>query len=206
MDQKLLISQYLKVPFRVLLSSFVLTCIATSPLRADTQKPSLPDPIKFVNKFDVVWNVVRAVLDEMGYATELEDKKAGRITTKPYEFITGSLTSSEVDKVAVKRDTPTGTWLKARYTVEALLEIVSPTETMVTVRTKMDALNREMDGSEKWIPIESLGTFEKRILGKISMKLLGNEMQFNNKKGFWDKSPQPVDSRRPTPLPPPPPH
>ncbi len=205
MGPKLLISQHLKVPFKVLLLSSVLTCMAAPTLRADTQKPSLPDPVKFVNKFDIVWNVVRAVLDDMGYAIELEDKKAGRITTKPYEFITGSLTSSEVDKVAVKRDTPTGTWLKARYTVEALLEIVTPTETMVTIRTKMEALNRDMDGTEKWIPIESLGTFEKRILGKISLKLLGNEMQFNNKKGFWNKSPQPVDSRRPTPLPPPPP-
>ncbi len=205
MDLKLLIFQYFKVPCRVLLSSLVLAIIAIPSLRAETQKPSLPDPAKFVNKFDIVWNVVRSVLDDMGYATELEDKKAGRITTRPYEFITGSLTSSEVDKVAVKRDTITGSWLKARYTVEALLEIISPTETMVTIRTKMEALNRDMDGSEKWIPIDSLGTYEKRILGKISMKLLGNELQYNNKKGFWEKSPQPVDPRGARPLPTPPP-
>ena len=102
---------------------FVLTAAVAARAQGQPQKPSLPDPVKFVNKFDIVWNVVRAVFDDMGYATELEDKKAGRITTKPYEFITGSLTSSEVDKVAVKNDTITGSWLKARYTVEALLEM-----------------------------------------------------------------------------------
>jgi hypothetical protein len=197
MDPKLLISQYFKVPCAILFSCFALLCLAVSPLQAQTQKSSLPDPVKFVNKFDIVWNVVRAVIDEMGYATELEDKKAGRITTKPYEFITGSLTSSEVDKVAIKRDTITGSWLKARYTVEALLEIVTPTQTMVTIRTRMEALNREMDGSEKWLPVESIGTFEKRILGKVAMKLDGNDSSLNQKKRFWDQSPQPVDSRGP---------
>ncbi len=176
---------------------FVLTAAVAARAQGQPQKPSLPDPVKFVNKFDIVWNVVRAIFDDMGYATELEDKKAGRITTKPYEFITGSLTSSEVDKVAVKNDTITGSWLKARYTVEALLEIVTPTQTMLTIRTRMEALNRDLDGSEKWVPIESLGTVEKRILGKVSMKLLGNELNFDNKKGFWDKSPQPVKTNSP---------
>jgi hypothetical protein len=42
---------------------------------------------------------------------------------------------------------------------------------------------------------------EKRILGKISMKLLGNELDFGSKKGFWDKTPQPADPRRPNPYP-----
>ena len=197
-SNSLILQRFKRFPKRLVLLLAFFPCLSL-PLRAQTQKPSLPDPVKFVNKFDIVWNVVRAVLDDMGYSTELEDKKAGRITTKPYEFITGALTSSEVDKVAIKRDTVTGAWLKARYTVEAMLEIVSPTETMVTIRTRMEALNRDLDGTEKWLPLESLGTFEKRILGKISMKLLGNEVQFNNKKGFWDRSPQPVDSRTPKP-------
>ncbi len=166
-------------------------------VNAQSQKPNLPDPIKFVNKFDTVANVVHAVLDDMGFKIELEDRKAGRITTRPYEFITGSLTSSEVDKVAVRNDTLTGSWLKAQYSVEAILEIVSPTETMVTIRTKVEALNRDVDGTEKWIPLESLGSFERRILGKISTKLLGNDAPVTERKGFWGKSPQPVDPRQP---------
>jgi hypothetical protein len=168
-----------------------------SPLNAEEQKPNLPDPVKFVNKSDKVANAVRAVLENMDLRIELEDRKGGRITTRPYEFITGSLTSSEVDKVAIKNDTLTGSWLKARYSVEVILEIVDPTQTMVTVRTKMEALNRDVDGTEKWIPLESLGTYERRILGKISALLLGNDAPLNEKKGFWNKKPQPVDPRQP---------
>ena len=174
------------------------------PLRAETQKPNLPDPVKFVNKVDIVANVVRAVLEDMNLQIELEDRKSGKIVTRPYEFITGSLTSSEVAKVAVKKDTITGSWLKARYAVEALFEIVSPTETMVTVRTKMEALNREVDGTEKWLPLDSLGVYERRVLSKISMKLLGNDTNIYDNKGFWGKTPQPVDSRPPGFRPPPP--
>ena len=189
---------------RLLLPLAVLLCLAV-PLRSQTQKPSLPDPIKFINKYDIVWNVVHwALTESMGLAIELEDKRGGRIVTKPYEFITGSLTASEVQKVAVRKDTASGTWLKARYSAEVLLEVITPTETLVTVRTKIEALDREMDGTEKWMPLDSLGVYEKNILGKVSMKLLGSEVQFDKKKGFWEKSPQPVDPRTPKPIPPPP--
>jgi hypothetical protein len=102
-----------------------------------------------------------------------------------------------VDKVAVRNDRVTGSWLKAQYSVEALLEIVSPTETMVTVRTKVEALNRDVDGTEKWVSLDSLGSLERRVLGRISNKLMmGMDAPQTEKKGFWDKSPQPVDSRR----------
>jgi hypothetical protein len=195
-----LISQRFKVAAPMLLALFSVS-LRSVPAQGD--KPSLPDPVKFINKFDIVWNVCRAMLDDMGYATELEDRKGGRIATKPYEFITGSLTATEMDKVAIKSDSITGSWLRARYTAEVLLEIVAPTQTLVTVRTRMEGLNREVDGSEKWIPVESRGVVEKRILGRISMKLMGYELNTEGKKGFWDKSPQPVDSRKPNPARPP---
>jgi hypothetical protein len=167
------------------------------PLSAQSQKPNLPDPVKFVNKSDTVANVVHGVFEDMGLKIEVEDRKGGRVTTRPFEFITGALTSSEVEKVAVKNDRVTGSWLKAQYSVEALIEIVSPTETMVTVHTKVEALNRDVDGTEKWVSLDSLGSLERRILGRISNKLMmGADAPQSDKKGFWDKSPQPVDSRR----------
>jgi len=152
-------------------------------------KPSLPDPINFMNKREIVMRATRAVLEDLGMKVELEDPSAGRLTTRPYEFVSGSLTSSEVDKVAVKADTVTGTWLRGRYSVEALFENPSPTQTMVTVRTRMEALNRDLEGKETWVPIQSLGSVEKRVLGKLSMKLLGTEPEFKEKKGFWDQKP-----------------
>jgi hypothetical protein len=192
------ITQHLRSLLRhsVLVSLFGLCGVLF--VHAQTQKPSLPDPVKFVNKFDIVANVVHAVLEDMGFKIETEDRKGGKITTRPYEFITGSLTSSEVDKVAAKNDTATGSWTKAQYSIEALLEIVSPTETMVTVRTKMEALNRDIDGTEKWIALDSLGSVERRILGRISTKLMmDTDAPQNDGKGFWKKRPQPVDPRQP---------
>jgi hypothetical protein len=167
-----------------------------APLQAQSQQPNLPDPIKFVNKFETVANVVRAVFNDMDLKIELDDRQGGRITTRPYEFITGSLTSSEVNKVAIKKDTLTGSWLKARYSVEAVLEIVSPAETLVTIHTKIEALNRDVDGTEKWVTLESLGAIERRILGKISLKLLGSDAPATERKGFWGQRPQPVDPRQ----------
>jgi hypothetical protein len=181
--------------FQCLVGCMALSLL-TSPAVAQ-EKPSLPDPVKFINKYEVVFNVVRwALKDKMGLAIELEDRKGGKIITRPEEFITGSLTATEVQKVAVKTDTLSGSWMKAHYVAEAILEPVSTTETLVTIRTRIEALNRDMDGTEKWMPLDSLGVFEKRILGNITMKLMGSEMQFDQKKGFWDRKPEPVDPRK----------
>lgn len=161
---------------------------------AQTQKPNLPDPVNFPNKFDLVMNAARAVLKE-SYDIELDDRKGGRMTTRPYEFISGSLTASELKKVAIIKNTNQGQLTKARYSVEALFEIISSAETLVTVRTDIEALNRNVDGTEKWLPIESRGVYERRILGKISEILMMGQAKPTEKGGFWGQSPQPVDTR-----------
>jgi len=195
---ELQITQYVRCLLRQLALAALFTLGLVSLANAQTQKPRLPDPIKFVNKFETVANVVHSVLETMGFKIEVEDRNGGRITTRPHEFITGSLTSSETEKVAVVENKGSGNWIKAQYSVEALLEIVSPTETMVTILTKVEALNRDIDGTEKWIPLDSLGTFERRILGKISTTLMmGDDSPQEGKKSFWDKSPQPVNPRTP---------
>ena len=169
----------------------------TAPLDAQQQqKPELPDPIKFMNTYDQVINVTRAVMEDMGFSIELDDRKGGRVATRPYEFITGSLTLSEMEKVAVCKDT-LGNWIKARYKTEAVVEIVSPKETMVTINADIEGLRRDVDGTEKWIPLDSLGSVERRVLGKISVKLLGMDTTSEPRKGFWGQKPQPVNPRQP---------
>ena len=160
------------------------------------QKPDLPDPIKFMNTYDQVLNTARAVMEEMGFSIERDDRKGGRITTRPYEFITGSLTAGEMEKVAVRKDTLSGNWTKARYKTETVVEIVSPTETMITVTADIEGLSHDVDGTEKWIPLDSLGAVERRILGRISVKLLGTDVPAESRKGFWSRKPQPVDPRQ----------
>ena len=174
-----------------LIMVFAACLLGASP--AQEEKADLPDPVKFRYKYDMVINAVRAVLKD-SYEIELEDSKAGIITTRPYEFISGSLTAGEVAKVAINKNQPTGNWLKARYSVEAEIELVSSTETLVTVRTKIEALNQDLDGTENWLPLESRGVYEKRILGRISGQIMGKEKK-PEREGFWGQRPQPVDSR-----------
>ena len=176
-------------------AALLLLCLA-APLGAQQQKPDLPDPIKFINTFDQVFNMSRAVMEDMGFSIELADRVGGRITTRPYEFITGSLTVSEMEKVAVNKDTQ-GNWIKARYKTEAVIEIVSQKETMITINADIEGLRRDADGAEKWIPLDSLGAVERRVLGRISVKLLGTDATSEPRKGFWGQKPQPVNPRQP---------
>ena len=178
----------LSVIVALLISGFSTTVFAQE------QKINLPDPVKFRSKFEMVANAVRSVLKE-SHNIELDDRNAGIITTRPYEFITGSLTASETSKVAVLQNRATGHWLKAQYSVEAIMEIVSPTETLVTIHTNIEALHRDINGTETWVPLESRGIYEKRILGKISGIIMGKN-EVKKREGFWGQSPQPVDPRR----------
>jgi len=182
--------------FRYAAAALFLLCLAVPLGAQQQQKPDLPDPIKFMNTYDQVLNMTRAVMEEMGFDIEREDRRGGRITTRPYEFITGSLTASEMEKVAVRKDI-LGSWVKARYKAEAVIEIVSPKETMVTINADIEGLSRDMDRTEKWIPLDSLGAVERRVLGRISVKLLGTDTPAEPRKGFWGQKPQPVEPRRP---------
>ena len=173
-------------------------CLALPLGAQQQQKPDLPDPIKFMNTYDQAMNMTRAVMEEMGFSIELDDRRGGRITTRPQEFITGSLTAGEMEKIAVRRDT-LGDWVRARYKAEAVIEIVSPRETMVTINTDIEGLSRDMDGTERWIRLDSLGVIERRILGRISVRLLGTDVQTEPRKGFWSQKPQPVNPRQPGP-------
>jgi len=196
MDQKFLQNRWFGEPSKSFVIMPLFFMLLAIPTAAQTSKPNLPNPVKFVCKIDIAWNVARSVLDDMGYILQLEDRQGGKLITKPLEIITGSLTYSETSKVAVIHETQTGNWQRSRASAEVLLEIISPTETLVTVRTQIEALVREMDATERWVQLESLGTIERKILGKISMKIMGTDVDQNEKKGFWDKNPEPVDSRR----------
>lgn len=173
--------------------AILLAVCLSGALTAQEQKVDIPDPVKFRNKYDMVFNAVRSVFSDK-YEIELEDSKAGIIRTRPYEFISGSLTADEAAKVAIVNNPHTGYWLKARYSVEAEIEMVSSPETLVTVRTKIEALSRDIDGTETWIPLDSRGLIERRTLGLISGILMGKEKK-PERKGFWGQKPQPVDPR-----------
>ena len=180
--------------FPRLAAALFFFCLAAPLSALQQQKPDLPDPIKFLNTSDQVLSVARAAMEEMGLEIERDDRKGGRITARPYEFITGSLTGNETEKLAVLKDTA-GDWIKARYKAEAVIEIVSQKETLVTVNADIEGLTRDVDGTEKWVRLDSLGVVERRVLGRISVILLGTGTPAESRTGFWGQKPQPVDPR-----------
>ncbi len=189
--------------FLLFLAIFSCVLVAYN-FSAQSNKPStLPGPIKFLNKFETVWNAARQVLEDMGFKIELEDRANGKITTKPYEFITGSMTVDELDKVSSYDGLATA-WLKGRYTIEVVLEILQPNETSAVVHAKIEGLKQDLAGTKTWVERRSTGVVERRILGKLSMKLLSPNKQ-DTKKGFWDQPPQPIfrpkEAPRPIPTP-----
>ncbi|HSW38373.1 MAG TPA: hypothetical protein VLL97_02645 [Acidobacteriota bacterium] len=189
--------QYIRRYLIYIIPVCILFIAPSLTLGAQAQKTSLPDPVQFNNTQSQVANMIRSVFNDMEFSIELDDRTAGRITTRPYEFISGALTAGELQKIAALRNTTTGNWLRARYSVEAILDIVSPTTTMVTVHATIEALNRNFEGTEQWIELDSLGTVERRVLGRISVGLMGTDAPAKERKGFWGQDPQPVDPRQP---------
>ncbi len=168
-----------------------------------SKQATLPGPFKYLNKFETVWTAARQVLEDMGFKIESEDRANGKIVTKPYEFITGSMTVEELDKVS-SYDSLATAWLKGRYTIEVVLEILQPNETSAAVNAKIEGLQQDLAGNKTWVERRSTGVVERRILGKLSMKLLSPAKE-DKKKGFWNQPPQPIfrpkDAPRPIPTP-----
>ena len=77
------INQHLRCVLRQIVFLAILGLGGLFPLYAQSQKPDLPDPVKFVSKFDVVANVVYSVFNDMDYKIEVDDRKGGRIATRP---------------------------------------------------------------------------------------------------------------------------
>lgn len=143
-------------------------------------------------RLENIWTLSHKVLDEMDLKVEMEDRTAGFIRTKPHEFVSGTLAAEELAKVAVLPDPRDGVWVKGRFSLMVETEVVRGAETLVTISTKVEALKREFSGQERWIELKSLGTLERRFLGRLNLKLFGNELESPGKEGFWDKKPQPV--------------
>ncbi|MBI1745648.1 MAG: hypothetical protein HYR55_03570 [Acidobacteria bacterium] len=179
----------LKVKTAVVLISLVLSPAVA--LRSQSKPSTPPGPVKYISRFNVVWNTITTVLTEMGLKIESVDRGSGHIATKPYEFITGSLSASELGKLAAPPEVYNNVgWIKGRYVVEVIAEIVQGNESMVTVRVSPQGLKRDLSGKDEWVDWRSNGSIERRLLGRLSVKLL-SPVKADDKKGFWD---QPVQS------------
>jgi hypothetical protein len=152
----------------------------------------IPDPLRFYNKYDTVWDVVRKTLVDMQFDVALEDRNAGILRTRSLDFSSGGLTSSDLVKFCNPPALTDSTWVKARYSVEAILERPSSKEVLFTAQVTVEGAKRDFGGTESWVSCPSIGILERRIYSKVGSRLLGNDFVVPDKKGFWEQKPKPV--------------
>ena len=179
-----------------ILTAFALTLVlaltASRETCAQGGSNQIPDPLRFYNKFDTVWDVVQRSLADMRFEIALEDRNAGTMRTRPLDFSSGSLTSTDIVKYCNPPMLTDGTWVKARYTVEAVLERPSSREVIFTANVTVEGTKRDFGGTESVVPCPSNGTLERRIYSKVGAKLIGKDFVVPDNKGFWDQKPKPV--------------
>jgi hypothetical protein len=169
-----------------------LALIASQEILAQGGPSQIPDPLRFYNKYDSVWDVVRRTLVDMQFEVAVEDRSAGILRTRSLDFSAGGLTASDLVKFCNPPTLTDATWVKARYSVEAVIERPSSKEVLFTAQVTVEGAKRDFAGAESWVACPSNGTLEKRIYSKVGSRLLGNDFVIPDKKGFWEQKPKPV--------------
>jgi hypothetical protein len=174
--------------------AFILLFAFAAPRETLAQGGSnqIPDPLRFYNKYETVWDVVRKTLLDMQFEIAVEDRSAGVLRTRSLDFSSGGLTSSDLVKFCNPPTLTDSTWVKARYTVEAILERPSSKEVLFSAQVTVEGAKRDFGGAESWVTCPSIGILERRIYSKVGSRLLGNDFVLPDKKGFWEQKPKPV--------------
>jgi hypothetical protein len=183
-----------------LIISLCLTMFWSQPILlpnapAQTAPTSIPDPLRFYSKYELVWEAIKRTLVEMQFEIEIEDKNSGSMRTRTVDFSTGTLAPGDLSKFSIPPTLSDGNWVKARYLAEVLVERVSNKEVLFTASAVVQGAKRDFQGNETWITCPTNGTLERRIYSKVGAKLMGSNFSMpEQKKSFWEKGPQPVPS------------
>lgn len=139
---------------------------------------------------------MRTTLTEMQMDIRLEDRAAGKMYTREYEFSNATLAAGDLAKYCTLPNLTDGNWSKARYEVESVIERMEGDEVQFTANVTVAGLKRDFQKQETWITCPSNGGLERRIYAKVGSKIMGGKFKPVEKKDFWDKSPQPVPGGR----------
>lgn len=165
------------------------------PLQAFGQA-KIPDPFRIFAKYETVWDAVRVTLEELKMDIRLEDRSGGKIGTHIYEFSNPTLAAGDLAKFCTAPNLTDGTWAKARYEVESIIERLEGNEIQVTINATIGGLKRGFDLKETWVDCPSNGGLERRVYSRIGSKLMGTKYKPVEKEDFWDKSPTYVPGQK----------
>ena len=169
----------------VLLLSFLAVVSAEG-----ARKPYIPPPLRIYVPFETCWNGIHEVLEARQLSLVREDRGRGLIISDYKDYISGPLTAGHLAKIGQRPELRDGAWLRVQYQFEALVELVSAKETVLTVNANVRALKRDFLGTEQWVDIPSNGELEAGLLTEFGKLLFGSNFELTEPKpGFWERDP-----------------
>ncbi len=150
----------------------------------------VPPPLRIYIPFAAAWDGMVETLEKNEFELLRQDRGQGFILSSFRESSSGLLTESDISKIAEKPKLIDGDWVSVRYQYEIRVELISDRETVVTVDSNIQALQREYLGKETWIEIQSIGKLEETLLTQFGQHLFGETFSLQEpKKGFWERDP-----------------
>ena len=147
-------------------------------------------PFRTFIPFESAWEGMLETLETEEMETVSVNRTEGLIWTEVREYASGVLTEGHISKIGERPKLIDGQWLKVQYQYEIHLQLISSSETIVTVYAKIQALQREFLGKEYWVSIASNGNLEDRLLTQFGRLLFGQHFELERpKKGFWNRDP-----------------
>lgn len=154
------------------------------------RKPYIPPPLRIYVPFEACWDGMHEVLEARQFELVREDRGKGLILTDYKDYISGPLTANHIAKIGQRPKLTDGNWLQVQYQFEALVELVSAKETVVTVNANIRALKRDFLGAEEWVDIPTNGELEAGLLTTFGKLLFGTSFELTEPKpGFWERDP-----------------
>ena len=154
------------------------------------QEKLIPPPLRMDIPFEAAWNGILLTLMDHEFEILRQDRGQGSILTSFREYSSGPLTESHINKIGETPKLEDGELVRVQYRYEVLVELISEQETVLTVYSNIEALNREFLGTEDWVKIETTGKLETELLTQFGKSLFGEAFSLlAPQKGYWDKDP-----------------
>lgn len=151
---------------------------------------AIPPPMRIYVPFTAVWNAAVETLENDNLRVLDQNRGRGSIRTRFREYISGSLTEDHLGKIGEAPRLIDGEWVRVNYQYEILIEFIQEKETVITVDANIEALERNFLGNEKWLPIQSNGNLEEKLLINFGQSLFGQSFNLQKpKKGYWERDP-----------------
>ena len=168
----------------------LLLLLLLPPRALLAQEKLIPPPLRMDIPFEAAWNGILLTLMDHEFEILRQDRGQGSILTSFREYSSGPLTESHINKIGETPKLVDGEWVRVQYRYEVLVELISERETVLTVYSNIEALNREFLGTEDWVKIETTGKLETELLTQFGKSLFGEAFSLlAPQKGYWDKDP-----------------